>query len=146
MFVHAFQSYLFNRAASHRFEAGGKKEVMIGDLVLTEDKSLAEGGSGTSGLKGKAVKVINSNLGHAAQRAAERAGFADAKSAAEALRKLGRQIGRSGIPGNAIPDTRRPDRILVPFGDGAVAVYQVTKGGKLRLKTTLRQIEKVGER
>lgn len=31
---------------------------MIGDLVLTEDKSLAEGGSGTSGLKGKAVKVL----------------------------------------------------------------------------------------
>ena len=58
MFVHAFQSYLFNRAASHRVEAGGKKEVMIGDLVLTEDKSLAEGGSGTSGLKGKAVKVL----------------------------------------------------------------------------------------
>ena len=58
MFVHAFQSYLFNRAASHRVEAGGKKEAMIGDLVLTEDKSRAEGGSGTSGLKGKAVKVI----------------------------------------------------------------------------------------
>jgi len=59
MFVHAFQSYLFNRAASHRIEIGGKKGVMVGDLALIEDKSLAEGGSGTSGLKGKAVKVLN---------------------------------------------------------------------------------------
>ena len=58
MFVHAFQSFVFNRAASHRVEVGGKKEVMVGDLVLTEDKSLAEGGGGTSGLKGKTVKVL----------------------------------------------------------------------------------------
>jgi len=58
MFVHGFQSYLWNCAASHRIEAGGHEHVMVGDLVLVEDKSLLEGGSGTSGLKGKTVKVL----------------------------------------------------------------------------------------
>jgi tRNA pseudouridine13 synthase len=58
MFLHAYQSYLWNRAASHRIAEGGSTSVTIGDLVLIEDKSLTEGGNGTSGLKGKAVRVV----------------------------------------------------------------------------------------
>ncbi len=58
MFLHSYQSYLWNIVASHRIELGGSTEVSVGDLVLIEDKSSHEGGGGTSGLKGKAVKVI----------------------------------------------------------------------------------------
>ena len=58
MFLHAYQSYLWNKAASHRIAEGGSTSVTLGDLVLIEDKGHTEGGSGTSGLNGKAVKVI----------------------------------------------------------------------------------------
>lgn len=58
MFLHAYQSYVWNRAASHRIDDGGSKAVRVGDLVLTEDKGISEGGNGTSGLKGKTVKQI----------------------------------------------------------------------------------------
>ncbi|KAL3816183.1 hypothetical protein ACHAXA_007301 [Cyclostephanos tholiformis] len=58
MFLHAYQSYLWNMVASHRIESGGSTEVRVGDLVLTEDKPSHEGGGGTSGLKGKDVKII----------------------------------------------------------------------------------------
>ena len=54
MFVHSYQSYLFNMVATHRIEVGGSTEVRVGDLVLIEE----EGGGGTSGLKGKAVKMV----------------------------------------------------------------------------------------
>ena len=50
MFVHSYQSYLFNMVATHRIEVGGSTEVRVGDLVLIE--------GGTSGLKGKAVKMV----------------------------------------------------------------------------------------
>jgi tRNA pseudouridine13 synthase len=60
MFLHAYQSYLWNKAASHRIEkGGGASEVMEGDLVLTENKTLKEGGNGTSGLKGKQVMIVS---------------------------------------------------------------------------------------
>mmetsp|Transcript_6937 Transcript_6937/g.14465 ORF Transcript_6937/g.14465 Transcript_6937/m.14465 type:complete len:745 (-) Transcript_6937:156-2390(-) len=59
MFLHAYQSYLWNKVASHRIKTGGSSDVQVGDLVLIEDKSLKEGGGGTSGLKGKAVKVLD---------------------------------------------------------------------------------------
>ena len=57
MYLHAYQSYLWNVVASHRIETGGSTEVREGDLLLIKDKSLEQGGSGTSGLKGKEVKV-----------------------------------------------------------------------------------------
>ena len=59
MFLHAYQSYLFNMVASHRVETGGSLEVRVGDLVLVEDLSSEKGGGGTSGLKGKSVKVVD---------------------------------------------------------------------------------------
>lgn len=59
MFLHALQSYLWNHVASHRLETVGRQDVVVGDLVLTDDKTAKEGGSGTSGLGGKAVKVVD---------------------------------------------------------------------------------------
>lgn len=58
MFLHAYQSYLFNMVASHRIETGGSTEVRVGDLVLIEDRPSDKGGGGTSGLKGKSVKLV----------------------------------------------------------------------------------------
>ena len=59
MFLHAVQSYIWNRVVSYRIdEGGGCNAVMVGDLVLISDKSKEEGGSGTSGRVGKAVKVV----------------------------------------------------------------------------------------
>ncbi|KAL9183564.1 hypothetical protein ACHAXT_004420 [Thalassiosira profunda] len=54
MFLHAYQSYLWNKVASHRIESGGSTEVRAGDLILVE-----EGQGGSSGLKGKVVKVLD---------------------------------------------------------------------------------------
>lgn len=59
MYLHAYQSYLWNHVSSHRIETGGSTQVIVGDLVLINDRSQKEGGSGTSGLKGKEVKVLN---------------------------------------------------------------------------------------
>ena len=59
MFLHAYQSYLFNLAASERIESGGSTQIRVGDLVLIEDKSLGVEGGGTSGLKGKTVKMLD---------------------------------------------------------------------------------------
>ena len=59
MFLHAYQSYIWNKVASHRIADGGGKEVRVGDLVLVQDKGHKDGGNGTSGLKGKAVKEVN---------------------------------------------------------------------------------------
>ena len=61
MFLHAVQSYIWNKAVSRRVQMQQEEEnlsVMIGDLVLTQNKSEEDGGSGTSGLLGKSVKVV----------------------------------------------------------------------------------------
>ncbi len=51
MFLHAYQSILWNKAASHRIEKGCANEVIEGDLVLSEE-------SRSSGLKGKQVHTV----------------------------------------------------------------------------------------
>lgn len=58
MFLHAYQSYLWNKAASYRISDGGSRYVRIGDLVLVADASEEYGGNGTSGLKGKEVRSV----------------------------------------------------------------------------------------
>ena len=55
MFLHAYQSLLFNMVVSHRIGTGDSTGIRVGDLVLVEDKP----GGGTSGLKGKAVKLVD---------------------------------------------------------------------------------------
>jgi len=57
MFVHAVQSYIWNILATKRADMGHNK-VIVGDLVLVEDKGKEEGGSGTSGLLGKKVEYV----------------------------------------------------------------------------------------
>ncbi len=57
MFLHSVQSYIWNKAASHRIGLG--LEVQAGDLILFQHKTEEEGGSGTSGLKGKEVCVVS---------------------------------------------------------------------------------------
>jgi len=61
MFAHAVQSLLFNKMATFRILnfTESTQVPIIGDLVLVENKSKDEGGSGTSGRIGKAVEVVN---------------------------------------------------------------------------------------
>jgi hypothetical protein len=83
-------------------------------------------------------RVVNSNMGHAADRAVERAGFSNAREAREALRRLGQQIEDAGaLPAGTVVDSARPDRVVVPgFGSGGAVVYQI-RNGVLKLKTVL---------
>jgi RHS repeat-associated protein len=82
-------------------------------------------------------KAVNSNLGHATERAVERGIYPDAKSAAEGLKNLTNDISKNGFPRGTIPDTAHADRVLVPVGSNGLAVYQVGKNGTAKLKTTL---------
>jgi len=62
MFVHAVQSYLWNILATKRAELDSEN-VVVGDLVLVQNKDKDDGGSGTSGLLGKVVEyVTNENI------------------------------------------------------------------------------------
>eukprot|EP00986_Skeletonema_menzelii_P003370 scaffold1028_cov157-Skeletonema_menzelii.AAC.13 len=56
MFLHAYQSFLWNKVASFRIKTGGSTEVREGDLVLLEE---GDTNCRTSGLKGKRVKVVD---------------------------------------------------------------------------------------
>ena len=82
-------------------------------------------------------KAVNSNLAHAAARAAERNIFATAREAADALRALSETITKDGFPAGTLPDTARADRVLVPIGSGGMADYQVGGNGTAVLKTVL---------
>ncbi len=82
-------------------------------------------------------KAVNSNLSHAAERAVERGVFTSNRVAADALRDLSASISKSGFPSNSVWDTARMDRVLVPIGDGGMAVYQVAKNGTAILKSVL---------
>ena len=82
------------------------------------------------------TKVVNSNMPHAAEQALERAGFDSVQSSRAALQELSASIQASGFPVGTIADTR-PGRVLVPFGDGGYAVYQIQGNGNAALKTVL---------
>jgi len=99
-------------------------------------------GVGVVGAVGKSVigsitKAVNSNLPHAIERAVQRNIFPNKDVAAESLRNLTKQIDKNGFPANAIQDTAHADRVLVPIGNGGLAVYQVGANGTAKLKTTL---------
>jgi tRNA pseudouridine13 synthase len=57
MFLHAVQSVIWNQVASNRIEKLGK-QVRVGDLVQISDAGENDGGSGTSGRKGKGIHVV----------------------------------------------------------------------------------------
>ena len=83
-------------------------------------------------------KVVNSEMVHASERAVERAGFKTLKDARDALQAFGKKLQAEGLPAEAIADTVRADRIIVPgFGEGGAVVYQVMKNGTIRLKPVL---------
>ncbi len=50
-------------------------------------------------------KAVNSNLGHAAQRAVERGFAGGEKAVADALRGLSEQISKNGLPVGTLADT-----------------------------------------
>ena len=81
-------------------------------------------------------RILNSSLGHAGTRAAERAGFATESAGRDALKGLGEQIRKTGFPEGTIPDTR-PNRVLVPFTSNTYAVYQIRTNGAAVLRTVL---------
>uniref|UniRef100_UPI00398C235C RHS repeat-associated core domain-containing protein n=1 Tax=Polaromonas sp. YR568 TaxID=1855301 RepID=UPI00398C235C len=85
------------------------------------------------------AKAVNSNLGHATSRAVER-GVLTAEEAANGLRALSTEIGKTGWPKGSIPDTANIDRVLVPIGEAGMAVYQVGKNGTAKLKTVLKSL------
>ena len=58
------------------------------------------------------------------------------KSAGEALRALGKKFKTEGLPPGTIPDPKRPDSVLVPFGNGH-AVYEIMANGTAVLRTVL---------
>lgn len=58
MFLHAVQSLIWNHVASSRINTLGRN-VVVGDLVMTDDNSTQNGSSQTSGLEGKVVKIVD---------------------------------------------------------------------------------------
>lgn len=84
------------------------------------------------------AKAVNSNMAHAVERAVEHGVSTDTKAAADALRDLSQQITKAkAFPAGTIADTAHVDRVLVPFGEGGYAVYQVGANGTAKLKTVL---------
>ncbi|HSN87465.1 MAG TPA: hypothetical protein VL025_11940, partial [Thermoanaerobaculia bacterium] len=81
-------------------------------------------------------KVVNSKMGHAAQRAVERAGFKNNKEASDALQSFGENIRQNGLPPGTVRDAA--GHLVVPgFGQGGAVVYRVGENGKLTLQTVL---------
>jgi hypothetical protein len=81
-------------------------------------------------------KVVNTEMPHAAGNAVERLGFPTPAAAREALQALGNSIEQSGLPAGTIDDTNA-SRILVPFGNGGYAVYQIMPNGNAVLRNVL---------
>jgi hypothetical protein len=84
------------------------------------------------------LKVKNSNMSHAADRAVERAGFPDKRSASNAIKNVGERISKNGVPSDAVQDTRHEDGIIVPgLGEGGAIIYRRQKSGSLQLRTVV---------
>ena len=62
--------------------------------------------------------------------------FGSVKEASDALRELSKSIKANGLPAGTIPDPKRADSVLVPFGNGS-AVYEIIKNGTAILRTVL---------
>lgn len=84
-------------------------------------------------------KAVNPDIQHAASQASNRLGM-DRKAALEALRALSKNITGTGrFPAGTIPDPLpgRTDSVIVPFGQGGGAVYEVKPNGTAILRTVL---------
>jgi hypothetical protein len=82
-------------------------------------------------------KAVNSNLQYAIERGVQRGIFGNAKQARNELKRLTKSIRKNGLPEGTIPDPAHADRVLVPIGNGGMAVYQIGKNGTAKLKNTL---------
>ncbi len=109
------------------------------DLLGTDAAQAAEDAGGLPSVGDTPTKVVNTNMGHASLQAADRLGFGSVSEARSALQELGHNIESDGFPEGTIPDTSRGDRLLVPFGEGGYAVYQIMANGNAVLKTVLIQ-------
>lgn len=83
------------------------------------------------------TKAVNTNIIHAIEQGVERGIFADKKEAVTMLKNLTSEISKNGFPSGAFKDPSKLDRVLVPVGNGGLAVYQVAKNGTAALKTVL---------
>ena len=123
----------------------GKQQTLVHN-AYPEDTAKRLGGLGHPGSMAtvpkwtppKVRKAVNSDIAHAAERAVEREVFVDTKSAANALRELGKKFKTEGLPPGTIPAPRRTDSVLVPFGNGH-AVFEITKKGTAILRTVIRK-------
>lgn len=82
------------------------------------------------------TKAVSSDIIHAAERAVERGVFANLDEAREAHKALGKSFKTNGLPPGTIPDPKRLDSVLVPFGNGH-AVDEIMKNGTAVLRTVL---------
>ncbi|WP_437877898.1 RHS repeat domain-containing protein [Sorangium sp. So ce513] len=131
------------------FVVGGSGNIAAGIQGLSQ--ALMSQGSGSQGPlgnaparrgAGSALRVVNSKMPHAAQRAVERAGFASRKGATEALRAFDQSIETNDLPSGTVRDAA--GHLVVPgFGNGGAAVYRLSDG-KLTLQTLLSWIEGMG--
>jgi hypothetical protein len=63
--------------------------------------------------------------------------FNSAEAGKLELQELVSSIEKNGLPEGTIPDTTRPDSVLVPVGNDGLAVFRVKKNGTAELRTTL---------
>jgi hypothetical protein len=104
--------------------------------ISPDEIQIAEIPWGPGGIK--ILKAVNSNMPHAVRQGVLRGIFENPKAASDALKTLSKNITKNkGFPADAILDTARADRVLVPIGKGGMAVYQVAKNLTAKLKTVL---------
>ena len=83
-------------------------------------------------------KAIFGPLGpHAVEQGFERGIFKSKKAGKQELKRLISSIKKDGFPKGTMPDTTRPDSVLVPVGNDGLAVFRVKKNGTAELRTTL---------
>jgi hypothetical protein len=111
---------------------GATKTVSVQGAKRIDSFLIDEAGS----LPGVA-KGVNSNIGHAADRAVERGVFESTEIAREKLDELSSSLKSKGWPEGTIKDPDYNDRYLVPVGNNGYASYQLGKNGTAKLKTTL---------
>ena len=91
---HAAQNSLLSEASGYNDVKSAVNSVLSGDL-----KGAAVSAIMAVSKPAKLInKVVNSNMGHAVERAVERGVFPDAKSAQEGLKQLGKDIKSGGLP------------------------------------------------
>jgi hypothetical protein len=129
----------------YNIEVHGEHVYQVGELgLVVHNVSRSGWGAFGWGKKLKApvnalpsvTKAVNSDIVHSAEQAVARGVFGSLDKAKEALRALGKTFKANGLPPGTIPDPKRADSVLVPFGNGW-AVYEIMKNGTAVLRTVL---------